>query len=127
MEAMRNFEAQGQLFAGEDWREGFRVIPKLPYKFRYKFRDANGDESNPQVLDWEVGALFWKCLRSEATEGAALEKVREKFLSTLTKRDLHFFLGTTQNYHGWATNPWLIVGVFYPPVVIQQELCLGLG
>lgn len=36
--------------------------------------------------------------------------------------DLHFFLGTTLNYHGWAANPWVIIVVFPPPRVQQGIL-----
>jgi len=32
----------------------------------------------------------------------------DRFLKT----DLHFFLGTTKEFHSWAANPFLIIGVF---------------
>jgi hypothetical protein len=35
---------QGDLLA-EEWRKTFKVIPKLPYSFSYKFADAEGRES----------------------------------------------------------------------------------
>lgn len=124
IQAMRTFDQQGELFSGDNWREGFNVIPKLPFKFRYKFRDYSGKESNPQILDWEVGALFWKCMQMEGCEKAALKKVKEKMLDYLTKQDLHFFMGTTKGQHLRATNPWLIIGVFYPPVVYGEQLDL---
>lgn len=126
LQAMRKYEQQGELFAGDDWREGFKVITKLPYKFRYVFRDAEGKESRPQILDWEVGALYWNCFRSSGTEAHALEKVRTKFLNEFAERDLHFFIGTTKGQHLRATNPWLIVGVFYPPIQKHQQLGLGI-
>ena len=34
----------------------------------------------------------------------ALEKVKAKYLDEFGKRDLHFFLGTTQQFHGFAPN-----------------------
>jgi hypothetical protein len=43
-------------------------------------------------------------------------------LDEFAKRDLHFFLGTTQQFHGFAPNPWVIVGVFAPPHEEQFEL-----
>ncbi len=120
---MRSRANQGELFAEETWRTTFQVIPKLPYSFSYRFTDADGRESEMQVLDWEVGALFWKCLRnSEGNESVALAKVRQKYLDEFTKRDLHFFLGTTQQFHFVAPNPWVIIGVFPIPHQKQMDL-----
>ena len=65
IQQMRNHADQGELFAaGEDWRQTFKLIPKLPYKFSYRFADAAGKESELQVLDWEAGALYWNCLKN---------------------------------------------------------------
>ena len=114
---------QGELFAEETWRQTFKLIPKLPYSFSYRFEDATGQASEMQVLDWETGALFWNCLRSSGgTEAVALEKVRAKYLGEFTKRNLHFFLGTTQQFHFVAPNPWVIIGVFPIPHERQMNL-----
>lgn len=120
---MRNQAKQGEMFAEEAWRETFEVIPKLPYSFSYQFEDDTGKASELQVLDWEAGALFWKCLRSShGDEQAALAKVRQKYLDEFTGKDLHFFLGTTQEFHFRAPNPWVIVGVFPIPTENQRTL-----
>jgi hypothetical protein len=75
------------------------------------------------VLDWEVGALYWNCLRSTGgDEPGALEKVRQKYFDAFTKTDLHFFLGTTQQFHFVAPNPWVIIGVLPPPHERQTAL-----
>ena len=59
-----------------------------------------------QVLDWEVGALYWNCLRSAGgNQELALTKVGQKYLDEFGKKDLHFFLGTTQQFHFVAPNP----------------------
>lgn len=123
---MREQTRQTEMFAEESWRETFKVIPKLPYAFSYRFEDADGRKSTLQVLDWECGQLFWNCLRgSGGDEETALAKVRAKYLEELGLRDLHFLLGTTQQFHGFAPNPWVIIGVFAPPY--QNQLELGLG
>lgn len=123
VEEIRKREGQGELFAGEDWRKSFQLIPKLPYKFSYRFADADGHESELQILDWEVGALYWNCQKqTRGNESAALEKVREKYLTAFAKTDLHLFLGTTKEYHSWATNPWVIIGVFPIPHERQPDL-----
>ena len=122
---MREQSKQTQMFAEDSWRETFKLIPKLPYAFSYQIEDADGRKSTMQVLDWECGQLYWNCLRRHQDESVALEKVRSKYLDEFGKRDLHFFLGTTQQFHGFAPNPWVVVGVFAPPFQDQFELGIG--
>jgi hypothetical protein len=120
---MRELTNQYDLFADNTWRETFKVIDKLPYSFSYKFEDAGGRTSELQILDWEVGALFWNCLRStNGDEPAALAKVRQKYFDDFLTKDLHFFLGTTQQFHFVAPNPWVIVGVL--PIPHENQLGL---
>ncbi len=120
---MRAKSKQVELFSDERWRETFDIIPKLPYSFSYRFTDADGRESTLQILDWEIGALFWNCVRQcEGDETAALAKVRTKYLTQFLKTDLHFFLGTTQQYHQVAPNPWVIIGVLPIPYETQRQL-----
>lgn len=120
---MRDATKQHDLFADNTWRETFRIIAKLPYSFSYKFEDATGKKSELQVLDWEAGALYWNCLRStNGDEPRALAKVRQKYFDEFTKKDLHFFLGTTQQFHFVGTNPWVIIGVL--PIPHQKQLGL---
>lgn len=118
---MREQTKQYELFADNTWRETFRLIAKLPYSFSYKFEDAAGRTSELQVLDWEVGALYWNCLRSaRGDEQKALAKVQKKYFDEFVTKDLHFFLGTTQQFHFVAPNPWVIVGVL--PIPHQKQL-----
>lgn len=120
---MREATKQYELFADNTWRETFRLIEKLPYSFSYKFEDATGRQSELQVLDWETGALYWNCLRSaDGDEPKALTKVRNKYFDEFTKKNLHFFLGTTQQFHFVAPNPWVIIGVF--PIPHEQQFGL---
>lgn len=51
-----------------------------------------------------------------------LEKVRAKYLDEFSHKDLHFFLGTTQQFHFFAPNPWVIIGVF--PIPHEQQIDL---
>jgi len=114
---------QLDLFSDETWRQTFKMIPKLPYSFSYLFEDETGRKSKLQILDWETGALYWNCLRScNGNEEQALQKVRQKYLNEFLQKDLHFFLGTTQQFHFIAPNPWVIVGVFPIPHERQLEL-----
>jgi hypothetical protein len=119
---MRSQMNQGELFDEETWRRTFKLIPKLPFNFSYRFEDAVGRKSELQVLDWETGALFWNCLRLHNTEELALEKVKYKYLKEFMQTDLHFFLGTTQQFHLVAPNPWVIIGLF--PIPYERQMTL---
>ena len=120
---MRDLHSQLGMFEENSWRQTFKLIPKLPYSFSYQFEDATGRRSELQVLDWEVGALYWNCLKSaNGNEANALDKVRSKYFDEFLKKDLHFFLGTTQQFHQVAPNPWVIVGVFPIPHDRQMSL-----
>jgi hypothetical protein len=120
---MRARHSQLNLFSDNSWRKTFQVIPKLPYSFSYRFEDAAGKSSEMQVLDWEAGALYWHCLRAtDGDEPQALAKVRQKYFDAFLKTDLHFFLGTTQQFHLVAPNPWVIIGVF--PIPYDRQLGL---
>lgn len=124
---MREQSRQVEMFADDRWRETFNLIPKLPYSFSYQLEDAVGRKSTLQVLDWECGQLYWNCVRrANGDESEALEKVKAKYLDEFGQRDLHFLLGTTQQFHGFSPNPWVIIGVFAPPFVNQTEFDLGI-
>src|SRR5690606_8040572 len=58
----RELRKQGDLFATDASPE--LLIPKLPYKFFYRFVDDAGEESRLMIEDWEIGALFWNCVRT---------------------------------------------------------------
>jgi len=107
----------------EEVEKEFKFVEKLPYKFKYKFRDSKGKERNLMIEDWEIGALYWNCLKScDGDESKALELVRKKYLTEFLDKDIYLFLGTTRQFHGWAKNPFVIIGVFYPPVDNQMSL-----
>ena len=115
--------ATNSLFDDDSWRKTFRVIPKLPYGFSYRFSDVTGRQSELRILDWEIGALYWNCFNSSSgREDVTLEKVRQKYYDEFTKTNLHFFLGTTLRWHFVAPNPWVIVGVF--PIPHDQRMKL---
>lgn len=94
----------------------FTVVDKLPYKFSFRFTDDENRESTMMIEDWEIGALYWNCLRRhEGNEALACADVRKKYFNdfALTK-DLHLFLGTTRQHHYVAPNPFIIIGTFHP-------------
>jgi hypothetical protein len=120
---LRNRSLQGVLFEEDAWQQMFKLIAKLPYSFSYRFVDVEGKMSEMQILDWEAGQLYWNCMkRFDNDEAVALAKVKEKYFNEFLKKDLHFFLGTTQQFHAWATNPWVVIGVFPIPHEYQAVL-----
>jgi hypothetical protein len=118
---------QGDLFAGDaQFEKEFQLVKKVPYKFSYRFKDADGSERKLMIEDWETGALYWNCImKAGGDESIAVKKVKEKYLTQFTEKcDLHLFVGTTKQYHGWASNPFVIVGTFTPPKSRHPELNL---
>jgi hypothetical protein len=115
---------QMSLFQSEDEvKKEFLIVKKLPYKFSYQFKDDAGKTSTLMILDWEIGALFWNCLkRSNGDEDKALNLVRKKYWDEFSGKDIFLFLGTTRQFQGWAKNPFVIIGVFYPPKLPQTPV-----
>jgi hypothetical protein len=101
-----------------------KLVKKLPYKFSYRFFSEGDKEPRKMMIeDWEIGALFWNCLfRTDGDEQAAVEMVKQKYLEEFAEKDLYLFVGTTKQYHNIAPNPFVIIGVFYPPKSDQPLL-----
>jgi hypothetical protein len=110
----------------QDVQNKFEVVRKVPYRYYYHFL-TEGDERPRRMMieDWEIGALYWNCLaEAEGDEGTANQKVREKYEQNFFAKDLFLFVGTTLRYHNLASNPFMIIGVFYPPRLQQMALPL---
>lgn len=105
-------------------KNNFEVVKKLPYKFRYVFTDISGKESKMMNEDWELGALYWNCLKNHnGNEIKACEDVRKKYLDDFAQtKDLYFFLGTTLVNHFVSHNPFMIIGTFHPPIDNKKQL-----
>lgn len=118
---------QQSLFqTAEELENEFKVVPKVPYRFYYTIEDCNGKRSTMMIEDWEIGMLYFNCLKqTRGNEKQAIEKVKQKYYDSFAiKRDLYFFLGTTLQYHNVAPNPFIIVGEFHPPKQNGEQLSL---
>lgn len=106
-----------------EWRQLFaqktlfgpprKELRKIPYKFQYLFEcEDNKKPHKAMCEDWELGALYLKECDRLGSEAAAVQSVRDKYLTELCgpKRDTRFFVGTHFPY-----NTWLVLGVFWPP------------
>lgn len=124
LEILKAKASQLSLFQSEaEVRKEFSIVAKLPFKFSYRFQDCTGRQSTLMIEDWEIGSLYWNCLKqSNGNEDEAIDLVRQKYMEEFSSKDLLLFLGTTRRYHGWALNPFVIIGVFYPPPSQQDSL-----
>lgn len=102
----------------------FEIVKKLPFKFYYKFKDNVGKVSRMMIEDWEIGALYWNSLKKhEGNETKAKADVKKKYYDDFAKtKDLYLFLGTTQQHHYRAKNPFIIIGTFHPTKPLQDSL-----
>ena len=118
----------------EDLEKSLKVVKRLPYVFRYDFKDVNGKRSKLMIEDWETGALYWNCLMptdddQEESEVRAVKKVAQKywdeFVLNESKRTL-LVLGTTLQFHQMKVpNPFVIVGVI--PLPKEEQLRFSYG
>lgn len=115
---------QLEIFSHENGTSGPRkLIDKIPYKFFYRFEDDSGKQSRMMIEDWEIGQLYFTCFKKYHNEQIAIQKVREKYWDTFIGRDIYFFLGTTKQWHmRRSNNPFVIIGVFYPPHLPEPEI-----
>lgn len=118
---------QGSMFAVDDSGrlQQRRLVRKLPYKFSYRFvTEGDSTPRTMQIEDWEIGALYWNCLLgADGDSDTAKRLVRQKYLDEMRdKCDLLFLVGTTMAHHWGSPNPFLVIGVFYPPKTCQARL-----
>jgi len=88
-----------------------KTIPKLPYKFSYSFQDDEGNKACLMIEDWEIGALYWNCLKSaNGDDTIAHQKVKDQYENKFpNEKDIYLFLGTTKEWHRRRTeNPFVI-------------------
>lgn len=114
---LQNLSKQLNIFQSiKEIEEEFKVVRKVPYKFSYYFEDDIGKKSKMMIEDWEIGMLYFHCLqKANGNESVAVAKVRKKYYDEFLNRDIYFFLGTTKQFHNISPNPFIIIGIFYPP------------
>lgn len=118
---------QKNLFDSEDKENRyFELVKKIPFKFSYKIKTEGSDTINTMMIeDWELGALYWNCLKKNKSESVACAKVKEKYFDEFVKkRDILFFIGTTKEWHNIGKNPFIIIGTFTPKSIKEPEATL---
>ncbi len=94
-------------------------LEKVPFKFKYEFVCDHDECVGHTVVctDWEMGQS-WRAWRDKYGDEWE-SKFRERYETDIIERcDTHFFVGTVHQH----PKKWIIVGLFYPPRVQQQEL-----
>ena len=104
-------------------------LRKLPYDFHYRYEcigpDGQTEISTHKLTDWEIGALFWKCIQSYGESGWEA-KFRHRLETDFAAKDLLLLMGTIHRF----PDQWLIVGIIYPPKPDPnqaEQLGLSLG
>jgi hypothetical protein len=99
-------------------RHPLQPLEKIPHKFSYRFscNDRYCKGHKLICIDWELGQAYrqWKRKYGTDFERAIINRFETDMI---LKYDTHFFVGTI---HGHP-NAWIIIGLFYPPVVSQAQ------
>ena len=99
-------------------------LEKIPYQFFYQFTDEDNVPHKYSISDWEIMELYRKCrdrsqLSGLEAEQYALEKVRQKLEDDfLESKDLYFIVGNIKNH----AKSFMIIGLFYPPLVKFNQM-----
>ena len=115
-------KSQLSLFDEDTSDRDFEFAKLIPYRFKYEFRTADNKVRRLMIEDWEIGMLYLNCLDSYP-ENIALEKVKEKYMEFVRKKDVHLLVGTQFRYHMMKSpDPFVIIGVFPAPRNVQLRL-----
>ena len=119
-EKERLYLTQEVLFENESARQR-PPLRKLPFDFHYRYEchALNAITMHRHMItDWEVGALYWNCVRSNGPDWK--KPFRAKLETEFLEKDLILLMGTVHRF----PDQWLIIGLVYPPrpTTIQTEL-----
>ncbi len=95
---------------------------KVPFKFHYRFEcdDSRCSKSHQMMIeDWEVGALYWRCVDEGCSPEEAAQKVKQKFFEQICgpDRDTFFYVGTILAH----PKSWVVIGLYWPKKNITKK------
>ena len=93
----------------------FEAMPVVPYDFKLEFEDIDGKRSKMNILDWEISQLYWREEAYGKSDAEIKKAIRNKLNWMIDEREFYLYLGTLRQSHGWTSNPFTIIGLFYPP------------
>ena len=87
-----------------------RPLEKIPFEFRFIWKDGDGQEHKNLFLAWEIGQT-WRTYRERYPD--PIEKMRQKWLNDLcgANRRVSFFMGNLAK----RRNVFAVCGIFNPP------------
>ena len=104
-------------------------LRKLPHDFHYRYEckmaDGQVEICTHKLTDWEIGALYWNCLKLYGSKGWET-KFRHRLETEFAEKDLLLLMGTIHRF----PDQWLIVGIINPPRPAPnqaEQLGLSLG
>lgn len=115
-------QMQGNLFDEVEERRQVKQLRKVPFDFyyRYVYDTPEGEKDRKhKIVDWEAGALFWKCRESHGTDWE--KPFRAKLEEDLGAKDLMFLMGNQHRFQ----DQWLIISLVYPPKRKPVEVMQG--
>jgi len=108
---------QGDLFSEAEVQREMHQLRKIPFDFYYRciYSTSEGErEYKQKIIDWEAGALFWRCRMSHGDNWE--QPFRAKLEGDLIGKDLMFLMGNLHRFQ----DQWVIVSLIYPPKLPPQ-------
>lgn len=93
-----------------------KPLEKVPFEFRFRWRDRDGDEHNSLVIAWEFGQT-WRKYRHKYDK--PVEEMRRKWLNDICGpgRTISFFMGNMARF----PRTFMVCGIFCPPKEIAES------
>ena len=93
-----------------------KPLEKVPYDFRFRWRDSGGEDHDSLVLSWEVLETY---RQYRARYEDPIAEMREKWLGDLCgpNRNVHFFMGNIAK----RREVFCVSGVFSPPKEFTRD------
>lgn len=93
-------------------------VEKIPHIFGYKFKCFGCAERKThkiQCEDWELLESYRSWGPKYKDPDLLWEKLHDKFYKKMIESNLHFYVGMFSQFP-----TWLIVGLYYPPMVVES-------
>lgn len=103
------------LFDDKSCSVEFNAMPQIPYSIKMEFEDVNSKKSKMSILDWEISQLYLNLKNHGYNDKEIKQKIKDKLQKLMFENDLYLILGTMKTRHSWTSNPYTIIGLFYPP------------
>lgn len=105
-------QLQCSLFVEDEVKKEIRELRKVPFDFYYQYvcnTPAGEKTFRHKIVDWEAGALYWKCSKSHGDNWEA--PFRQMYGDKLLKTDIALMMGNIHQY----PHQWLIISLICPP------------